>query len=101
MRAQSTRERLTDASGVRVPARAPTWIVPAVKVALLIADALVATFSLMAAFYLREGTPVLVRTTGGGLAWSGRFSPYGALLLFVVCIRILSLRYCDLYRLRG
>src|SRR5260370_5136530 len=55
----------------------------------------------MAAFYLREGTPVLVRTTGGGLAWSGRFSPYGALLLFVVCIRILSLRYCDLYRLRG
>ena len=101
MRAQPTRERLTDASAVRVPAQAPAWIVPTVKVALLITDALAATFSFMAAFYLREGTSVLVKTAGGGFSWSGRFSPYGGLLLLVICIRLLSLRYCDLYRLRG
>ncbi len=100
MRAQSTRERLTDASAVRVPAQAPTWIVPTVKVVLLITDALAATFSFMAAFYLREGTAVLVKTAGG-FTWSGRFSPYGGLLLLIICIRILTLRYCDLYRLRG
>ena len=29
------------------------------------------------------------------------FAPYGALLLFVVLIRLLALRYYDLYRLRG
>ena len=37
----------------------------------------------------------------GSLAWSDRFAPYGALLLFVVGIRLLSFRYCDLYRVRG
>ena len=38
---------------------------------------------------------------GGGFAWSDRFAPYGALLVFVVAIRLLSFRYCDLYRVRG
>src|SRR5689334_25328281 len=53
----------------------------------------------MLAFYLRESESIFA--TGRGLAWSNRFAPYGALLLFVVGIRLLSLRYCDLYRLRG
>ena len=35
------------------------------------------------------------------IAWSARFAPYGALLLFVILIRVLALRYYDLYRLRG
>jgi exopolysaccharide biosynthesis polyprenyl glycosylphosphotransferase len=35
------------------------------------------------------------------LAWSDRFAPYGVLLLFVIGIRLLSFRYCDLYRVRG
>jgi exopolysaccharide biosynthesis polyprenyl glycosylphosphotransferase len=53
----------------------------------------------MLAFYWREGVSVFAR--GGGFAWSNRFAPYAALLLFVVGIRLLTLRYCDLYRLRG
>jgi exopolysaccharide biosynthesis polyprenyl glycosylphosphotransferase len=73
--------------------------VPSVKVALVISDALSAALSFMLAFYVRERAPVFA--AGGGLAWSDRFAPYGALLLFVVFIRLLSFRYCNLYRVRG
>jgi len=90
---------MMDASVVRVPGRAPRWIVPSVKVALVIADALVAAISFMLAFFVRERVSVFA--ADGGLAWGDRFAPYGALLLFVVGIRLLSLRYCDLYRVRG
>ncbi len=82
---------MIDPSLVRVPGRAPRWIVPAVKIALVIADALIAVSSFMLAFYVREGVSV----------WSARFAPYAALLMFVVAIRLLSFRYCDLYRVRG
>jgi len=90
---------MIDASRVRVPGRAPRWIVPAVKASLVIADALAAAVSFMLAFYVRERISVFA--AGGGLAWSDRFAPYGALLVFVVCIRLLSFRYCNLYRVRG
>lgn len=99
MRAERTRESTLDASVVRVPARAPRWIVPTVKVSLVIADALVAALAFMLAFYTREGISVFA--AGAGFAWSDRFAPYGALLVFVVVIRLLSFRYCDLYRVRG
>jgi exopolysaccharide biosynthesis polyprenyl glycosylphosphotransferase len=98
VRAESRRQRLTAASAVRVPGRAPRWIVPAVKLLLVIADAGAAAFSFVGAFYLREGASAFAPNEVG---WSERFAPYGALLLFVVCIRLLTLRYCDLYRLRG
>jgi exopolysaccharide biosynthesis polyprenyl glycosylphosphotransferase len=90
---------MIDASRVRVPGRAPRWIVPAVKIALVIADALAAAVSFMLAFYAREGVSVFA--TEGSFAWSNRFAPYGALLIFVVFIRLLSFRYCNLYRVRG
>jgi len=90
---------MIDPRVVRVPGRAPRWIVPAVKVALVIADALAAALSFMLAFYTREGVSVFA--TGDGFAWSNRFAPYGALLVFVVAIRLLSFRYCNLYRVRG
>ena len=90
---------MIDASVVRVSRRAPKWIVPAVKAALIIADAVAAAFSFILAFYVRERAPVFAAE--GTLAWSTHFAPYGALLLFVVCIRLLSFRYCDLYRVRG
>ncbi len=64
---------------------------PAVKVALVIADAAVAVLSFMLAFYIREGVSVR----------SARFAPYAALLVFVVAIRLLSFRYYNLYRVRG
>lgn len=72
---------------------------PTVKVLLIIADAFAAAFSLIFAFTLREGTSAFA--PGGGFAWSDSFAPYGALLFFVVGIRLLSFRYTDLYRLRG
>jgi exopolysaccharide biosynthesis polyprenyl glycosylphosphotransferase len=89
---------MIDASVVRVPGRAPRWIVPTVKVSLVIADALAAAVSFMLAFYVRERISLFAP---GSWAWSSRFAPYGALLVFVVGIRLLSFRYCNLYRVRG
>src|SRR6185436_14422243 len=99
MRAERTKQTMIDASVVRVPGRAPRWIVPAVKVSLVIADALAAAISFMLAFYTRERVSVFA--AGGGFAWSEQFAPYGALLVFIIAIRLLSFRYCDLYRVRG
>jgi exopolysaccharide biosynthesis polyprenyl glycosylphosphotransferase len=97
LRAERTRQRLTDASAVRVPGRAPSWIIPTVKVSLVVVDAIAAAAAFIIAFRLREG----VSAFDGGFGWSDRFAPYATLLLFVVAIRLLSFRYCDLYRLRG
>jgi exopolysaccharide biosynthesis polyprenyl glycosylphosphotransferase len=98
MRAERKRQPLTDPSAVRVPGRAPKWIIPTVKALLVVADALAAAGSFIFAFYLREGGSAFASQ---GFKWSEQFAPYGALLLFVVGIRLLSFRYCDLYRLRG
>jgi exopolysaccharide biosynthesis polyprenyl glycosylphosphotransferase len=84
-----------------VSARAPQWIIPAVKTAMLVSDALITAASFAIAYYLREGSAIFQPAGDGRFAWSGRFAPYGALLLFVVVIRVLALRYYDLYRLRG
>ena len=99
MRAERQRQRFFDARSVRVPGRAPRWIVPAVKMGLVIVDALAAAFSFILAFTMREGVSAFAGE--GRLAWSEAFAPYGALMLFVVGIRLLSFRYCDLYRVRG
>lgn len=101
MRAERIKNRRIPASIVRVPGRAPQWVIPTVKVALVVADALIAAFSFAGAFYFREGGAILARTANGGLTWSQEFAPYGALLLFIVLIRVLALQYYDLYRLRG
>jgi len=98
MRAEKAR-RLTDASAVRVPGRAPRWIVPSIKVLLVFADALAAALSFILAFTVREGVSAF--ESNGSWAWSNRFAPYGALLFLVIAIRLLTLRYVDLYRIRG
>ena len=85
MRAERKRQRFTDASAVRVPGRAPKWIIPTVKALLVVTDALAAAGSFMFAFYLREGVSAFAGS--GTLAWSREFAPYGALLLFVIGIR--------------
>ena len=99
MRAERERERFFDARSVRVPGRAPRWIVPTVKLGLVVADALAAALSFILAFTVREGVSAFA--AGSRFGWSEAFAPYGALLLFVVAIRLLSFRYCDLYRVRG
>lgn len=100
MRVEQLKTPLLEARRVRAPSRAPQWIIPAIKTSLLVADASIAAFSFIAAYYLREGGPIVERV-GADLVWSSSFAPYGALLLFVVIIRVLALRYYDLYRLRG
>jgi exopolysaccharide biosynthesis polyprenyl glycosylphosphotransferase len=92
---------LVPASIVRAPSRAPQWIIPTIKTALVAADSLIAAFSFIAAYYLREGGAIFRSAGADNFAWALRFAPYGALLLFVILIRILALRYYDLYRLRG
>ena len=82
-----------------MPGRAPRWIVPTVKVGLIIADALAAAISFILAFTLREGVSAFA--TDSRFAWSEDFAPYGALMLFVVAIRLLAFRYSGLYRVRG
>jgi exopolysaccharide biosynthesis polyprenyl glycosylphosphotransferase len=99
MKAERIKERLINASAVRVPGRAPSWIIPTVKVLLVVTDCLIASGAFLAAFYLREAGSIL--DTTGGYHWTREFAPYGALLFFVVPIRLLTIKYYDLYRLRG
>jgi exopolysaccharide biosynthesis polyprenyl glycosylphosphotransferase len=101
MEAVRATKSITQASAVRATARAPRWVMPAVKVLLVVTDASVATVSFVLAFAIREEATVFATPGWVDAAWSARFAPYAALLPFVVLIRLLSLRYCDLYRLRG
>jgi len=111
MMAERSEKLSADLSGLRAAARAPRWVVPAVKAALVAADVCVAVASFVAAYVLREGfAPIAGFGDGGGgpLAhlregvWlSAQFQPYAALLWFVVTVRLLSSAYYDLYRLRG
>src|SRR5215475_10253764 len=101
MRAERFKSRTVAASTVRVPARAPHWVIPTVKASLVVADVFIAAFAFVAAFYIRHGEAVFARSSSGSLTWSRQFAAYGALLLIVVLIRLMALRYYDLYRLRG
>src|SRR5260370_28795716 len=101
MKAERAKEFSTDARAVRVPARAPRWVVPLVKTFLAFTDIVLATLSFTAAFYLRHHEAIFYRTPRGALIWSREFAPYALLLPLVISIRLLLLRYYDLYRLRG
>jgi exopolysaccharide biosynthesis polyprenyl glycosylphosphotransferase len=102
MKAERSEILRVRASEVRASARAPRWVAPAVKVALVLADTSLAVASFVAAFVMREGGGVLDGFhLRGGFTWNRHFEPYAALLWFVVVARLLALAYYDLYRLRG
>ena len=101
MKAEPVKALLTDARAVRVAARAPRWVVPAVKTSLAITDVALTLLSFTTAFYLRHHEAILHRTPQGTTSWSREFAPYAVLLPLVVPIRLLLLRYYDLYRVRG
>ena len=101
MRVEQIKNPLVEASIVRAPSRAPHWVIPTIKSALLAADSLIAAASFIVAYHLREGGLIFQTARASSFAWSARFAPYGALVLFVILIRVLALRYYDLYRLRG
>lgn len=101
MKPERSKQPLTDASTVRVPARAPRWVMPTVKTCLVMADLALTLVCFVGAFYLREGSPILHYAGASRLTWSTAFAPYGALLLFVLPIRLVAFAYYDLYRLAG
>jgi exopolysaccharide biosynthesis polyprenyl glycosylphosphotransferase len=101
MRAERLENPTIEARAVSVPGRAPRWVIPVVKTALVLADLTLAALSFVLAFYVREGDAILARTAQGNFSWSREFAPYGALLPFILLIRLLTLYYLDLYRLRG
>ena len=101
MKAERVKEFSTDPRAVRVAARAPRWVGPLVKTLLVGTDIVLATISFTMAFYLRHQEAIFHRTSQGNLAWAREFAPYAVLLPLVIPIRLLLLRYYDLYRLRG
>jgi exopolysaccharide biosynthesis polyprenyl glycosylphosphotransferase len=101
VRLEKIKSPAVDARVVRASSRAPQWLIPAIKTALVVADIAIAGLSFVVAFLLRQSGPIFGPAGAERYGWSQSFAPYGALLLFVVLIRILSLRYHDLYRLRG
>lgn len=92
---------VTEATTVKAHARAPRWVMPTLKVLLVLMDVAVTTVAFVLAFALRENAPVFDTPSWIDNGWSTRFAPYAALLPFVILIRLLCLKYRDLYRLRG
>jgi exopolysaccharide biosynthesis polyprenyl glycosylphosphotransferase len=101
MKAERSTQSLTEASAVRVPARVPAWVVPAIKTGLVIADLALAFAAFTGAFYLRQGGSIIGHMGSGGNTWATEFAPYGALLILILPLRVITLAYYDLYRLRG
>src|SRR3984893_5603078 len=101
MKAERAKDFATDARAVRVPARAPRWVVPLVKSLLVFWNITLATVSFVLAFYMRHQEVIFYRTAQGSLTWARGFAPYAVLLPLVIPIRLLLLRYYDLYRVRG
>jgi exopolysaccharide biosynthesis polyprenyl glycosylphosphotransferase len=101
MKAEKLVSDFTRASAVRVPARAPRWFVPIVKLTLVSTDAVLVLVCFVAAFYVRHYQSIIHRSAGGSLSWSRDFAPYAVLLPLIIPIRLLLLRYYDLYRVRG
>src|ERR1051325_5844539 len=101
MKAETLVSDFTSASAVRVPARAPRWVVPLMKLGLVCGDAMLALTCFVVAFYVRHYQSIIHRGADGSLGWSREFAPYAVLLPLIIPIRLLLLRYYDLYRVRG
>src|SRR4029079_2113303 len=50
---------------------------------------------------IRHYQSIVHRGAGGSLGWSQEFAPYAVLVPLIIPIRLLLLRYYDLYRVRG
>src|SRR3989440_6995610 len=101
MKAETLVKDFPTASAVRVPARAPRWFVPLVKLALVLSDATLTFLCFVGAFYVRHYQSIVHRAASGSLSLSHDFAPYALLLPLIIPIRLLLLRYYDLYRVRG
>lgn len=78
--------------------RVPAWVMPSIKAAVIVVDALIAIGSFLLAFKLREGYDVLSQTAW---AWSREFVPYAGILYFAVIARVAMLIYQRAYNYYG
>ncbi|HKG14372.1 MAG TPA: hypothetical protein VKB12_13675, partial [Pyrinomonadaceae bacterium] len=80
MSVERTEDLTVRADVPRAAARAPRWVVPAVKVALVLVDVALAVASFAAAYVLREGGGLLAGFDfGRGFVWRPHFEPYASL----------------------
>ena len=82
----------------RAENRVPRWVMPSVKAAIFLADAILTVLCFTLAFKLREGEQVLSEMAWD---WSKAFKPYVGILFFAVLIRLVMLVYQRVYRLQG
>lgn len=76
----------------------PTWVMPVVTFCAVAIDATLAAMSFLAAFYVREGSPIL---GSASWSWSPEFAPYSGILFFAVPARLVMLFYQRAYRFDG
>lgn len=78
--------------------RVPRWVMPVVKTAVIVGDAMLTVICFLAAFRLREGSAIFVE---GAWSWSPQFVPYAGILYFAVPIRLAMLFYERVYQFHG
>ena len=88
----------TKISLVRTENRVPHWVLPSVKAAIFLFDAVLAVLCFTSAFVWREGKAIFSPNSWN---WSEDFAPYAGVLLFVIPIRLAMLVSQRVYRLQG
>jgi exopolysaccharide biosynthesis polyprenyl glycosylphosphotransferase len=83
---------------VKAENRVPRWVLPSVKIAIFLADGVLAFACFALAFVWREGYEVFSQTAW---AWSKEFVPYAGVVFFAVPVRLAMLSYQRVYRLQG
>ncbi len=88
----------TTTNFVKAENRVPRWVLPSVKIAIFLCDALLSVLCFALAFTWREGNAIFSPT---GWIWTKEFAPYVGVLLFVVPIRLILLASQRVYRFQG
>ena len=83
---------------IKAKSRVPRWVLPSVKVSIVLIDALLAFVCFALAFIWREDKTVFSETAW---AWSKEFVPYAGVVFFAIAVRVLMLWYQRAYRLQG
>jgi exopolysaccharide biosynthesis polyprenyl glycosylphosphotransferase len=78
--------------------RVPLWVMPLVRSLTIAADIVISVICFIAAFLLREGSPVFSESQW---SWSHRFLPYAGILFFIVPVRVGMLAYQRAYDFYG
>lgn len=83
---------------VKAENRVPRWVLPSVKVSIVLVDAFLAFACFAFAFIVRQGQDVFSQTAW---AWSKDFVPYAGVVFFAIPVRVAALWYQRVYRLQG